>query len=80
MIVWHSRVKTLAAKAHLNVFEMVELFKKEQSHMGASILQLAAGRTVISKGPSKKRKEERIKMEDKFDGGDYILAQLSPDS
>ena len=38
---WHSRVKTLAGKAHLNIFEMVELFKTEQSHMEASILQLA---------------------------------------
>ena len=35
----------------------------------SSILQLAAGRTVRSKGPSRKRKEEII--EDKFDAGDY---------
>ena len=75
---WHSRVKTLAGKAHLNIFEMVELFKTEQSHMEASILQLAAGRAVRSKGPSRKRKErknkeekkEKIKkIEDKFDAG-----------
>ena len=40
--------------------------------MEASILQLAAGGTVRSKGPSRKRKEERIKkIEDKFDAGDY---------
>ena len=43
--------------------------------MEASILQLAAGGTVRSKGPSRKRKEERIKMEDQFDGGDYILVE-----
>ena len=53
---WHSRVKTLAGKAHLNIFEMVELFKTEQSHMEAS--QLAAGGTLRSKGPNRKRKEE----------------------
>ena len=35
---WHSRVKTLAGKAHLNTFEMVELFKTEQSHMEVSSL------------------------------------------
>ena len=36
--------------------------------MEASILQLAAGGTVRSKGPSRKRKEERIKkIEYKFD-------------
>ena len=70
---WDSRVKTLAGKAHLNISEMVELFKTEQSHMEASILQLAAGGTVRSKGPSRKRNEERIKkIEDKFDAGDFF--------
>ena len=39
--------------------------------MEASILQLAAGGTVRSKEPSRKRKEERIEIEDKFDAGDY---------
>ena len=38
----------------------------------SSILKLAAGRTVRSKGPSRKRKEQIIKkIEDKFDAGDY---------
>ena len=50
---------------------MVELVKTKLCHMEASILQLAAGGTVRSKGPSRKRKEERIKMEDKFDARDY---------
>ena len=44
--------------------------------MEVSILQLAAGGTVRSKGPSRKRKEERIKkIEDKFDTGDYTLVE-----
>ena len=56
---WHNRVKTLAGKAHLNSFEMVELFKTEQSHMEPSILQLAAGETVRSKGQAgRERKKE----------------------
>lgn len=38
---WHSRVKTLARKAHLNIFEMVELFKTEHSHMEVSTLALS---------------------------------------
>ena len=32
---WHSRVKTKVGKAHLNIFEVVELFKTEQSHVEA---------------------------------------------
>ena len=72
----HYVQKTLAGKAHLNSFKMVELFKTEQSHMEANILQLAAGRTLRSKGPSRKRKEKRIiKIEDKFDAGDYTLIE-----
>ena len=42
-------------------FEMVELFRTEHSHMEASILQLAAGEIVRSKGPSRKRKERKNK-------------------
>ena len=73
---WHSRVKTLAGKAHLNVFELVELFKTEQSNMEASILQLASGGTLRSKGVSRKRKEERIrKIQEKFDEGDYTIME-----
>ena len=64
-----------AGKAHLNIFE---LFKTEQSHMEASILQLAAGGTVRSKGPSRNRKEETIKkIEDKFDAGDYFFGHTA---
>ena len=54
----HYVQKTLAGKAHLNSFEMVELFKTEQSHMEASILQLAAGGTLRSKGVSRKKKKK----------------------
>ena len=59
----------------MNIYELLELFKTEQSHTEASILQLAAGETVRSKGPSRKRKEERMKKEDKFDAGDYTLIE-----
>ena len=55
---WHSRVKTLAGKTHLNIFEiMVELFKTEQHHMEASILQLAAGGIVRRGQAGRERKK-----------------------
>ena len=50
--------ETLAGKAHLNIFEMVELFKTEQSHMETSILQLAAGGTVRRDQAGRERKKE----------------------
>ena len=54
---------------------MVKLFKTEQSLIEVSFLQLAAGGTMRSKGPSRKRKKERINLEDKFDAGDYSLVE-----
>ena len=57
----------------MNIFEKIEVFKTEQCHMEASILQLTAGKNSGNKGPSRKRKEERMKIEDKFDAGDYTL-------
>ena len=54
---------------------MVELFRAEQSHMEASILQLAAGGTV-RRGQAGREKKERIKkIEDKFDAGDCTLVE-----
>ena len=70
----HAQITTL--NAGMNIFEVVKLFRTEQCHMEASILQLAAGGTVRSKGPSRKRKKERIKrLEDEFDAGDYTLVE-----
>ena len=46
--------------------------------MEASILQLAqlaTGGTVRSNGPSRKRKEEKTKIEDIFDAEDYTLVE-----
>ena len=60
----------MAVKAYLNIFELVELFKIEQRHIEASIPYIACCRRNSEKGPTRKRKEERIKkIEDKFDAG-----------
>ena len=60
---WHSRVKTLAEKSHLKIFELMELLKTEQSNMEASILQLVLGGTLGSKGV-KQEEKRRKNMED----------------
>ena len=70
----HTQITTL--NAGMNIFEVMKLFRTEQCHMEASFLQLAAGGTVRSKEPSRKRKKERIKrLEEKFDAGDYTLVE-----
>ena len=55
---WHSRGKTLAGKAQLSIFEMVELFKTERSHMEATNLQLVAGGTGRRGQAGRERKKE----------------------
>ena len=39
---WHSKVKKIAGKNHLNIFEIVELLKKEQASTEVEIRQLIA--------------------------------------
>ena len=40
---WHNRLKKIVGKAHPNVFEIVETFKKEQALTEVTMAQLAAG-------------------------------------
>ena len=40
---WHNKLKQIARKAHPNVFELVEIFKQEQSDTEVSIAQLDTG-------------------------------------
>ena len=67
----HAQITTL--NTGMSIFEVVEMFRTEQCHTEASILQLAAGGTVRSKEPSRKRKKERIeRLADEFDAGLYL--------
>ena len=40
---WHSRLKKVVGKAHPNIFEIVEVFKKESASTEVSLAQLSAG-------------------------------------
>ena len=55
----YSRVKTMAGKAHLNIFE---LFKTEQSHNYGSQLSLACCMRNSEKGPSRQEEKGRKTM------------------
>ena len=55
---WHNKVKKIAGKSHLNISEMVELFKLDQASTEVSLSQLMAGGALRSI-PSKQGKKER---------------------
>ena len=48
---WHKKVKKIAGKSHLNIFEMVELFKLEQASTEVALRQLMAGGALRSVPP-----------------------------
>ena len=58
---WHSKIKKIAGKNHLNIFENVELFKKEQASAEVKIRQLMAGGTRRRQAPHRRNKDIRIK-------------------
>ena len=47
---WHSKVKKTAGNNHLNIFEIVELFKKEQASTEVEIRQLMGAETSRRNG------------------------------
>ena len=48
---WHTKINRVAGKPHLNIFEVIELFKREQASVEVKIAQLEAG----CRAPPRKR-------------------------
>ena len=76
---WHSKVKKITGKNHLNIFEIVELFKKEQASTEVEIRQLMAGGTRRRQAPRWRNKDIWTKaiIVDNFDNyttTDYLTA------
>ena len=57
----HNKVKKIAGKSHLNIFEMVELFKLKQASTEVSLRQLMARGALRSVPPKQRNKERRFK-------------------
>ena len=53
---WHNKVKKIAGKSHLSIFEMVELFKLGQASTEVSLRQLMAGAALRSVPPKQTKK------------------------
>ena len=51
---WHNKVKKIVGKSHLNIFEMVELFRLEQASTEVGLRQLMAGGALRSVPPKQK--------------------------
>ena len=40
---WHNRLNKIVGKAHPNIYELVETFKKEQASVEVAVTQLSSG-------------------------------------
>ena len=62
---WHSKLKKVLRKAHRNVFELVEVFQREQAVVEVTISQLESGgrpRQRSSRLQEKERKIQEVKQ------------------
>ena len=79
---WHNRLKRISRKAHPNLFELVEILKKEQATTEVTIEQLVGGGRIRAKRRKVVQHEETIKrLNDEFTSGsrslDSFLTSLS---
>ena len=66
---WHSKMKKIAGKPHLNIYELVSLFKAEQAATEVSLQQLALGESRRKY----RIREKRVRtVKDKFVNGDTL--------
>ena len=57
---WHSKLKKVVGKAHPNVYEIVEIFKREQGVTEITISQLASEAIPPTRGKKSTDKDKRI--------------------
>jgi len=74
---WHSRLKKVAGKVHPNIFEIVDVLKKEQACTEMKTEQFESGATQPAQKKRYVDRERRIRTRplfDRFQNGEYNLA------
>ena len=73
---WHSRLKRIVKKPHPNIYEIVDVFKREQASVEVSIMQLETGGNPTPRKKKYTENEKRIKtLKDRLDEGNISNAQ-----
>ena len=72
---WHSRLKRIIGKPHPNIFEIIDVIKKEQATTEMKLEQFAAGATQPSRKKRHIQRDEKIcKLCECFQNGESSLA------
>ena len=71
---WHSKLKKIAKKPHPNIFELIDVFKREQAANKVTIIQLATS----ANPPPRKRKYRAIdarlsNLKERMNGGQVTI-------
>ena len=73
---WHNKLKRIARKAHPNVFELVEIFKQEQSDTEVSIAQLDTGSQPPKRAKKSVDKDKKIgELKSRFSQDEITLEE-----
>ena len=73
---WHNKLKQIARKAHPNVFELVEIFKQEQSDTEVSIAQLDTGSQPPKRAKKSVDKDKKIgELKSRFSQNEITLEE-----
>ena len=73
---WHNRLNRIVGKAHPNVYELIEVFQREEVAMAVTISQPEAG----GRAPPRKRKAKEMdirisELQRRLQAGDYNIYQ-----
>ena len=58
---WHNRLNKIVGKAHPNIYELVETFKKEQASVEVAVTQLSSESGLFDKIGTHKSETEKSK-------------------
>ena len=67
---WHNRMKRIARKAHPNLYEVLELFQREQAATEVTIQQLEAGGIRKAKRRKVVQQEKIKSLQDELAAGE----------
>ena len=73
---WHKRLKCLVGKSHPNIYEFVEVMKKEQTATEVLMLQLSAGASAPKRSAKSITMDKKIKeLKDRFEKNSVSLEE-----
>ena len=76
---WHNRLNKTVGKAHPNIYELDETFKKEQASVKVTVTQLSSGSAPLRGSRRSQIRDRKIKeLKERFPTNNCSLADYLP--